>query len=58
LNEKKKLEFPLGAKLDPPEVEEKKVFVRYVTPTEMPQIGTIVSEEAEKIRKMLEQKKI
>jgi hypothetical protein len=57
LNKEKKPEFPLGAKLDPPEVEEKKVYVRYVTPAEMPQIGAIVSEEAEKIRKMLELKK-
>jgi len=53
---KEKVKPLLGAKLDPPEVERKKVFVRYVTPSELPRLDEIVSEEVEKVRKMLKEK--
>jgi len=52
MNEGKKA---LGLIPEPPEVEEQKIYVRYLTPEES--VEEVVAEEAEKLRKILEMKK-
>jgi len=51
-NERKKA---LGLIPEPPEVEEQKIYVRYITPEES--VEEVVAEEAEKLRKILELKR-
>ena len=45
----------LGLIPEPPEVEEQKIYVRYITPEES--VEEVVAEEVEKIRKLRELKK-
>jgi len=45
----------LGLIPEPPEVEEQKIYVRYITPEES--VEEVVAEEAEKLRKILELKR-
>jgi len=54
MNERKKA---LGLIPEPPEVEEQKIYVRYITPEEAERVEEVVAEEAEKIRRMRELKK-
>ena len=51
-NEQKKA---LGLIPEPPEVEEQKIYVRYITPEES--VEEVVAEEVEKIRRLRELKK-
>ena len=51
-NEQKKA---LGLIPEPPEVEEQKIYVRYITPEES--VEEVVAEEGEKIRRLRELKK-
>ena len=51
-NERKKA---LGLIPEPAEVEEQKIYVRYITPEES--VEEVVAEEVEKLRKILELKK-
>jgi len=52
-NEQKKA---LGLIPEPPEVEEQKIYVRYITPEEVEKIEEIVAEEVEKIKRIRELK--
>ena len=52
MNERKKA---LGLIPEPPEVEEQKIYVRYLTPEES--VEEVVAEEVEKIKRMRELKK-
>ena len=47
----------LGLIPEPPEVEEQKIYVRYITPEEAERVEEVVAEEVEKIRRMRELKK-
>jgi len=49
MNERKKA---LGLIPEPPEVEEQKIYVRYITPEES--VEEVVAEEVEKIKRMRE----
>ena len=51
MNEKKRA---LGLIPEPPEVEEQKIYVRYLTPEES--VEEVVAEEVEKIKRMRELK--
>jgi len=46
----------LGLIPEPPEVEEQKIYVRYITPEES--VEEVVAEEVEKIKRIRELKKI
>ena len=52
MNERKKA---LGLIPEPPEVEKRKIYVRYLTPEES--VEEVVAEEVEKIKRMRELKK-
>ena len=52
-NERKKA---LGLIPEPPEVEKRKIYVRYITPEESERIEEIVAEEVEKIKRIRELK--
>jgi len=53
MNERKKA---LGLIPEPPEVERRKIYVRYLTPGEAERVEEVVAEEVEKIKRMGELK--
>ena len=53
MSERKKA---LGLIPEPPEVEKRKIYVRYLTPEEAERVEEVVAEEVEKIKRMRELK--